>query len=540
MNAHDYHFLLSERTNLNKLINQVSPSDVIGRMSLQARLEEVEEGINQHVDCGSGCASPANLPAQKKDKIAMRLSEPMERTGFFWLPEEPKNQLPGVLRISESRKATLQVFCLSDPIQYLISEDQNPSRIVGIIGNEFITLDECTYGDRSLQGNVLTSTIYAKRTLIGFNYGEKEKITFSKIKFSVEGLDEWLPIFDLQRKYNSKDASIHGISIHYSPPKEISLNLPDEIRLKFIFLSNTYHDRTKMSINQKAYVSLISEELQPIEYFLELVFKIHNFLRFAIDETVLIDSITGYSNEITQELEEGKNCEIPIEIYHQSPLYSEERPEIHRSDMLFCYKDATNQVEEILTKGLENYEIYEPAFNLYFASVFSGQKYLEWKFLSLTQGIETLHRRSSQEMEMPEEEFIKIKENVLEIMPNEKQGWLAVRLKYANELSLRKRIKQMIKPFKDLFGNGGERDSFICKVVDTRNYLTHYDSGLEAKAASGEDLWRLCLKLEALFQLHFLRLIGMNIESIKSIVKKNTTFRDKLGLEHQALFEEST
>lgn len=540
MNAHDYHFLLSERTTLNKLINQVSPSDVIGRMSLQARLEEVEEGINRYIDCGSDCTPTVNLSAQKKDKITMRLSEPMEEKGFFWLPKEPKKQLPGVIRISESRKVTLEVFCLSDPIQCLISEDQNPNRIVGIIGNEFITLDECTYGDRSLQGNILTSTIYAKRAFIGSNYGEEEKITFSKIEFSVEGLDEWLPIFDLQGEYNSKDASMNGISIHYSPPKEIKLNLPDGIRLKFIFLSNTYRDRTKININQKAYISLISEELQSIECFLKLIFKVHNFLRFAIDETVLIDSITGYSNEITQELEEGKNYEVPIEIYYQSPLHSEERLGIHRPDMLFCYKDVADQVEEILTKWLENYDIYEPTFNLYFASVSSSQKYLEWKFLSLAQGIETLHRRSSQEMEMPEEEFRKIKKNVLEVTPNEKREWLAVRLKYVNELSLRKRIKQMIQPFKDLFGNGKERDSFIRKVVDTRNYLTHYDSGLETKAANGEDLWRLCMKLEALFQLHFLRLIGMNIESIKSIVNKNSTLRDKIGLEYQELSEEST
>ncbi len=557
MNAQDYHFLLSERATLNKLINQVSPSDVIGRMSLQARLKEVEEGINayegatqqlgedrptfqgRHVDYGSDFAVPMSLPAQRKDKFTMQLSKPIEKPGFFWLPKEPRNQLPGVLRISESGEARLEVFCLSDPIQFLISEDQNPNRIVGIIGNELITLDECTYGDKSLQGSILISTIYAKRALIGFNYDDEEKITFSKIEFSVEGLDEWLPIFDLQGRYNSKDASIHGISIHYSPPKEISLDLPDGIRLKFIFLSNTYHDRTKISINQKAYISLISEELQPIECFLELVSKVHNFLRFAIDETVLIDSIIGYSNEITQELEEVKNYEVPIEIYYQSTLNSEERLEIHRPDMLFCYKDVADQIEEILTKWLKNYDIYEPTFNLYFASVSSGQKYLEWKFLSLAQGIETLHRRSSQEKEMSEGEFIKIKKNVLEIIPDEKQEWLETRLKYANELSLRKRIKKMMQPFKDLFGNGRERNSFISKVVDTRNYLTHYDSGLKAKAASRESLWKLCMKLEALFQLHFLRLIGMNIESIKSIVNKNSSLRDKLGLEYQKSSRES-
>ena len=537
MNVHDYHFLLSERTTLNKLINQVSPSDVIGRMSLQARLEEVEEGINQYIDCSSGCPSPLNLPAPKKDELAMRLSHSIEKPGFFWLPEDAENRVPGILHISESGKVTLEVF--RDPMRDIIekrrlgdppyiSEDWNLDRIVGVIGNELITLDGVYIENAPLLigDGVSTSTILANRAFLGVKYEKGEKVVFSELRFSIDGLDEWLPTSGLRVGFNPKDGSIH--SIDSIPSKEIVLNLPDEIELKSIFEDD------------KTYISFISKKLRPIEDFLDLVFKLHNFLSFAIDKTVSIGSIIGYSSEITQEIGEGKKDKIPIRIYYQSIPYSGEKLKNYWSDMLFSYRDVADEFEEIITKWLENYDIYEPTFNLYFASVSSDQKYMEWKFLSLAQGIETLHRRSSQEMEMPEEEFIKIKKNVLEATPNEKQEWLAVRLKYANELSLRKRIKQMIQPFKDLFGNGKERDSFISKVVDTRNYLTHYDSGLETKAASGEDLWRLCMKLEALFQLHFLRLIGVNLESIKSIVNKNSTLRDKIGLEYRELSEEST
>ena len=97
----------------------------------------------------------------------------------------------------------------------------------------------------------------------------------------------------------------------------------------------------------------------------------------------------------------------------------------------------------------------------------------------------------------------------------------------------------MIEPFKDLFGNSKKRNSFIGKVVDTRNYLTHYDSSLENKADSGEDLGKLYTKLEALFQLHFLRLIGIDDNTIKSMVNENYALRNKLGLEHQNPSEKS-
>ena len=462
----------------------------------------------------------------------MRLSEPMEKSGFFLISEDDQNYKPGILRISESGEVTLEVFAPSDFMQFLISEDRNLNRIIGIIDDGLITLDKCYYGNSTISGGgVSTCTIHANRAFIGVNYDKKQKITFTKFTFSVEGLDEWLGISGFQTERNWEDMSR---SIHFRPPEEIALNLPDGIKLKIIFSWADSPSLTEVHIAQKAHISLISKELRPIEDFLDLVFKLHNFLCFAIGKIVSLDSVTGYSSEITQEYQDGQKRESPIKIYYQSEPYSEAKPEVYRPELLFHYRNVADQLEEILTKWVKNYEISEPAFNLYFSTKSGGQKYLDGKFLSLAQGIETLHRRNSQETQMPEEEFSTLKDKILKAIPNQKQNeWIKTKLEYANELSLRKRIKQMIEPFKDLFGNAGKRNSFISKVVVTRNYLTHYDSNLESEAAHGEELWKLYRKLEALFQLHFLQLIGMDIESIKSIAKENKDLCYNLGLEDQ-------
>ena len=201
--------------------------------------------------------------------------------------------------------------------------------------------------------------------------------------------------------------------------------------------------------------------------------------------------------------------------------------------MLFLYRNFEKEFEEILNRWLKNYETSEPAFNLYFASKSGAHKYLDGKFLSLVQGIETLHRRNSQETPIPEEEFSNLVDTMLKDVPHDKGEWIREKLKYANELSLRKRIGEMIEPFEDFFGSNSERKYFISKVVTTRNYLTHYDSMIEDQAASGEDLWMLCRKLEALFQLHFLRIIGVKAEDISTIVKENFDLLNKLGLDPQ-------
>lgn len=447
----------------------------------------------------------------------MRLSEPIEKPGFFWLPKDAQNKLPGILCISESGEITLTVNYFWNP-----GLDARSDRIVGIIDSDRITLDECFPKKRNTYlGGVSTATIHAKRAFIGVNYGEGKEVTFSKLTFSVDGLDEWLAISGIKVEDNWEDRS--G-SIHHNLPKDIAFNLPNGMELKFTFQHNSSLPSipivTEAKITQKAYISLISKELRPIDDFLDLVFKLQHFLCFAIDKPVSIDSITGFSNEITREIEPKEKYEIPIKVYDPRRPYSETRPEIYSFHMIFIYEDVADQFEKILTKWLENYEISEPAFNLYFASMSGGHK-LESKFLSLAQGIETLHSRTSQEVQMPKKEFSNLKDEILKaISDDDQKRWIEEKLRYANELSLRKRLKQMLEPFKDLFENSKSRNAFIGKVVDTRNYFTHYDSSLESKAAGGTDLRNLSMKLKALFQLHFLRLIEIDANTIKSIVNR--------------------
>lgn len=118
---------------------------------------------------------------------------------------------------------------------------------------------------------------------------------------------------------------------------------------------------------------------------------------------------------------------------------------------------------------------------------------------------------------MDETEFDELIRDLIENFPEEKRGWLEGKLMFANELVLRKRIKKLIEPFNDFFGNKGSRKKLINRIVDTRNYLTHYDQRLEPKAAKGRDLQILCQKMAILFQLHFLQLVGFSQEDINSI-----------------------
>ena len=198
--------------------------------------------------------------------------------------------------------------------------------------------------------------------------------------------------------------------------------------------------------------------------------------------------------------------------------------------MLFGLDQVQSDVERIVNNWIKAYEKITPAFNLYFLAQMGAQQYqyLEERFMALVQGLEAYHRRTSDEKQMCQAEFEELVNNLIDRCPEEKREWLKGKLRYGNEVSLRHRLKRIIEPFNEIIGSQRTRKRLIDRIVNTRNYLTHYDESLESETAINEDLWSLCLKMELLFQLQLLQLVGFSREQIDSIVANCPQIQRKL------------
>lgn len=82
-------------------------------------------------------------------------------------------------------------------------------------------------------------------------------------------------------------------------------------------------------------------------------------------------------------------------------------------------------------------------------------------FLSIVQGLETLHARTSGEALDSPEGFADRVERILAGCPEEFREWLAEELAYTNRPSLRTRLRRMLKPFATQFGNADARKQFV-------------------------------------------------------------------------------
>ena len=458
----------------------------------------------------------------------MRVEEEYKRTGYFWLPEK-EEKIPGILTINDGGKIELEIVGLFDESIEALNGDDNLSRIIGHVEKDgMVTLENCFYTRKNFSfGGISKSKVLVNQVLSGAAWDKDEKVTFNTLSFSVDCLDEWVGISGINV---DNDLDNRTATISYAPPQDISFLLDNgmEIWLCFAYTLPGFPCLKEAKITQRAYFKISSSSLCELSEFTTLAFKITNLMCFAMDETVSIKNLSATSSEIMRNVGEKKHPQA-IKIYYQSNPYTEKEPSKSWHDMLFTFGTIKNNLKQIFNNWINAYEYLSPALGLYFSTKTGAQKYLDGKFLALAQALETYHRRTSEETLMEPKEFDILVNNILKDCPEDNSEWLKGRLMHGNEINLGKRIKKIIEPFNKHLGTSKERGKLLRKIVDTRNYLTHYNDALKDKAANDRDLWVLCLKMELIFNLHFLKVIGFTDDEIENVVKNPQPLKRKIN-----------
>lgn len=459
----------------------------------------------------------------------MRIEEEYKKTGYFWLPEKEDNKIPGILSIDDGGRIELEIVGHFDEGLKPLSGDENLNRIIGHVEKDgLVTLDDCFYSKKNFSfGGISKSRVVVNKVLSGAAWDKDEEVVFNTFSFSVDCLDEWVGIsgIDVDNDWGRRTATIR-----YNPPEKIRMELKNGMALEicFAYTFPGFPNLTEAKITQRAYFRLESDNPRDLNDFTYTAFKIKNLMCFALDEVVSLKNVSATSSEILRDGGDDKKYPVPISIYYQSIPFSEKIPKKNWHEMLFKFSSIKTNAQQVFNNWLNAYEYLSPALGLYFSTKAGAQKYLDGKFLALAQGLETYHRRTSSETLMDKKSYEALVSEVLEGCPEEHLDWLKGRLMNGNEINLGKRIKKIIDPFKNHLGNSGERSKLLRKIVDTRNYLTHYNESLRDKAAKGRDLWVLCMKMEVIFNLHFLKVIGFTDDEINEVVENCYPLKQKL------------
>lgn len=453
-----------------------------------------------------------------------------EHKGIWWLPDKPKKRISGTLRFTHSEGAVLDLIGSLKDIQDM-NKTLEPEIILGVSSNgKNISLHKCfeTKSTLSFPG-FQTSSFYANVVFIGAHFQKKEDIKFKKISIHYSHLDEWVNLsgFDIQHFFDKKE-----VIIKYKLPEPIQASVGEDYKI-FIDIRANGPIRSivqkEASIKQRIYIRIEPSEEKSFDKYLNIMYHIQNFLSLGIMESTYPLAIEGIT-EANKEMIKDKVYYSPVEIYYELPNISKTTKTLLPFDMLFTFKDISNRFEIFLRNWFEKADLLKPICDLYFGTLYNPHMYLEHRFLSLIQAIESFHQRIYGGEYLSDKEYKHVYDALMNAIPNgvkrEFRESLENKLKYGSEFSLRKRLKEIFNTYQEIL-NGfiKNKNAFIEKVVDTRNYQTHHDEDLRERAVSEEELYRLTEKLKILLEICLLTELGFTSKEIRNLFSRNRKFR---------------
>jgi len=455
--------------------------------------------------------------------------EGFEYKGQWWLPNKPEKAVSGTLRYSHNDGAVLELIGSFEDSGKM----HKMPRPVVILGTSSNGKDISLHGCFLIQGRTSypgfsTSSYFASMVFVGVHFPKTEDVRFRSMNVRFSHFDEWANMSGIKIDHSDEE----DVVIRYRRPNDIRVAVGDDFTIA-ITTRATFPTLTlvqkKASVEQQMIVRIETVHEASIEGYHSIIQHLQNFLCLAVREPVHVLNMEG-------ETEANKMNDLayypPVGIFYKSPYISETPESLLGWDMLFTYQDISADFEVLLRNWFEKADVLKPICGLYFGVLNNPLQYLENQFLSLVQAAEAFHERIYggrylQDSKYKALVFTPLVNAIPDVNQDLKES-LKNRLKYGNEYSLRTRLSELLdecgKIVPQLLGN---RKEFINKVLDTRNYLTHYDQELYKRAARGQALVSLTKKLRILMEVCLVTQTGLDANKAMNLFGKHRRVREE-------------
>lgn len=456
-----------------------------------------------------------------------------EYNGIWWLPENPEKQVSGTIYFDFKDGARLELIGSFAELKDL-NAFLSPKIILGLTQKgKYITLYKCFEKNRDISFAGLINSIFSvKLVFIGCHFEKEEDILFEKLSISYSNLDEWVGYtgFRIKSKFEQKD-SPKKFEIVYESPKKIEAKI-NKFHLNIFFNFNfKAESRFAIQLKQTTIIQIESDRSVHFrDYMDDIVDHTQDFFGLAIGQAAYPLTIVGKSKASITKLNDGETVFNDILIFYKLGSFADLSKIVYAHEMLFTFRDISDNFELYLKNWFKKSEILKPVYELYFGTLYNPSMYLNHQFLSLIQALESYHRRTYAGKYVSDEDYSKLYEKFINVIsqnidPDFRES-LCNKMKYLNELSLRRRLKDLLNKCGNMIEPIiSDKDTFIESVKSTRDFLTHYDKNLESKSKKGQELYWLTQRMKFLLEICFLSELGMPDEIIRALIKRNEKYK---------------
>jgi hypothetical protein len=405
--------------------------------------------------------------------------------GRWWLADNPNDKISGVLRLYKKGGIRLHLIgmFMDDSSESLGLHFADHDIILGelVPGNVPVTLIYCKERQRESPyihntAEAAVQRFKAEHLLFGHHVDKIESLKFTSFEFSTTYLVDWVNSRQIDIKFEGKNAVVSTLpktnSIVKGEDYEIIITSWASTSLGGNY-NSTQYTSVEVKLSQAIGVEVFKERFQnPI---LDLIQFGSSFLNSITFMNVKFNDLNDSHKLIsTSEFDQISRETEPIKHY-----------------ALFRLSDFEATWDTFIINWLKFHNKAQHIFRLYFDSMHIGFQFPVTKFLNIIQAIESYHSEREE---------------------NE-------------DINLRIRLNELFEESNGLFSKTVQnKETFITKCMDTRNYYTHYNVKKRIKAASGLELEALTNSLRLLLNFHLLVACQISKDKSKELITENYLF----------------
>lgn len=452
-------------------------------------------------------------------KNEVKLSEKFSLNGNWWQPGDYENRIPGTLSFDPTGKFELEItFNLNEKRAWL--QQDSFQTLHGIVdNNDFITILGASKHSEKFMGSSIVMGFLIRKCLIG-NELIKNDTKFQSAKVYLSHLPEWMGYRPFADDFSTKVRETGQGQLIYSQPKPVNISIP-ALEAKFSFTSSLHRQNghQKQELHHKDFIIITPNRKQDLHWFSKVVYFLQLFLILVIVEPVLIESFGLCVAKRKYKNLDDKKYTIYNELCFKQAGFTYDK-KLSSNYIPFKYQSLRNNLRNILNRWFSRFDKLSIVHSLYFGLVIDKNTTIDSRFLLVMQALESYHRVAMSGEYLTRSQYKKVSDHLTSSIPpsvpSDLKTSLKSRIKFGNEYSLRKRMKELYNLLPQELHQKMSFDSqFIQHVVETRNYLTHrFDPGKNKNILDDIDRLNAVEKLMLLLQYFLLKESGIHRKTI--------------------------
>lgn len=457
------------------------------------------------------------------------LTEPFEAMGDWFLPGNRDHQVSGVLSYG-TEQTELRLNAPLEPmpqtVRFGIDDHRKYPTVYGFTNAaEAVTVLGATQPGSSFvasSGGFRTPTcLYCNVVIIGGHVASEA--LYTEMLCRIPGLEAWLSPQSIHKSYHDGRFSLSTADRLAEPFPVHQL----DGGLIFRTSNEVAFGAHSASIQNHGHVCLEPREPQRLDWYCEQLPKITSLITLLAGSPMTVDKIT---------LATGMPGQLLSVLAHQ---YGAKYCSFTQEFDFFLPRSAISEhIAEILNKWLSLYPKVQSACGLALSVINSYGLWPHVEFLSLMQALEGLHRSLYPGTYMDADDYADVRDTLVKAIPEKvsssHRSALCSRIKYGNEVALRKRIQKLVECLSPLLQKAvfGDEGAALEAWLATRNYYTHWDDALRSQILGTDEMHYAGVRLKMFLRTLYLQLAGVSEDALVAALNNNSDVSRHLKAVH--------